>query len=484
MTLLRIPPAGSPVQPTVVRPAVVLPDHVIAQEEVVAALAEHFAGVPHLQQGLDLMRNTTVRTRHLLVPLDEMLSPTSFGERNATYAKEVIRLGASAATAALHNAGIRAADIDCMVFVSCTGYMLPGPDAYIAQEIGCRPTMRRTPIQQMGCAAGVGGLAEAFHYIRAYPQAQVLVLAVEFPSLCFQTSRDSLSDFISAAIFSDAGAAAVVRARPGDRGFQITDGVQHLLGDSTDVIYGDTTELGFHFETNPKVRSTVQHVIPTLVNLVRQQGWSVEDVAFCVSHTGGPAVMDGVERGLGLPPGTLDPSRRSLSEIGNPSSASVFDVLLRHHARPPAPASRGLMVAFGPGFTTEALVGVWRDSGERQPAAANPVSAQAPSGPPDGAGGKSDGIHVATPAGENTPLTPREFQVAELVALGLTNGQISHRLNIAHWTAVNHVRNVMRKLECCSRVQVARWYLDVTGTVPETRRQVPQMAPALQMART
>jgi 1,3,6,8-tetrahydroxynaphthalene synthase len=480
MTLLPHASAETPVQPTVVRPALVLPDHVVTQAEVVAALAEHFAGVPHLQQGLDLMRNTTVRTRHLLVPLHEMLSPATFGERNARYAKEVVRLGASAATAALDNAGIRAADVDCMVFVSCTGYMLPGPDAYIAQEIGCRPTMRRIPIQQMGCAAGVGGLAEAFHYIRAYPQAQVLVVAVEFPSLSFQVSRASLSDFISAAIFSDAGAAAVVRARPGDCGFQITDAVQHLLGDSTDVIYGDTTEVGFHFETNPKVRSTVQYVIPTLVDLVRRQGWSEADLSFCISHTGGPAVMTGVEDGLGLPPGTLAPSRRSLTEIGNPSSVSVFDVLLRHHERPPAPASRGMMVAFGPGFTTEALAGIWRGPDDTTPEAQSAVAVPAP-GPRLV---RVRGEVIGTPAVNSAPLTRREFQVAELVALGLTNGQISHRLRIAHWTAVNHVRNVMRKLECCSRVQVARWYLDVTGGVHDTGWQVPQVAPALQLART
>jgi len=56
-----------------------------------------------------------------------------------------------------------------------------------------------------------------------------------------------------------------------------------------------------------------------------------------------------------------------------------------------------------------------------------------------------------------TPLTPREQQVAELVAYGLTNREIARRLGIAEWTAVNHLRKVMRKLNCSSRVQVANW---------------------------
>ncbi|MEV5355626.1 LuxR C-terminal-related transcriptional regulator [Streptomyces sp. NPDC052693] len=61
------------------------------------------------------------------------------------------------------------------------------------------------------------------------------------------------------------------------------------------------------------------------------------------------------------------------------------------------------------------------------------------------------------PDGAPNPLTPREREVAELVANGLTNREIARRLGIAEWTAVNHVRKIMRKLACTSRVQVASW---------------------------
>ncbi|MGH3170704.1 MAG: helix-turn-helix transcriptional regulator [Trebonia sp.] len=53
-------------------------------------------------------------------------------------------------------------------------------------------------------------------------------------------------------------------------------------------------------------------------------------------------------------------------------------------------------------------------------------------------------------------LTTRELEVALLVAEGLTNRSIAHRLGIAEWTVVNHLRKVMRKLECQSRVHVTR----------------------------
>ncbi|GGM45558.1 1,3,6,8-tetrahydroxynaphthalene synthase [Longimycelium tulufanense] len=348
---------------SIARPSLALPEYVVKQDEVIEAVRRHHAEAPQLERGLELMHNTTVQHRHLVVDLEEMLVGHSFGVRNARYAREVVRLGTEAAEAALLIARTTAADVDYLVFVSCTGYMLPGPDASIAQELGCRPTMRRTPIQQLGCAAGATALADAFHFLQAYPEATVLVVAVELSSLCFQVDQHSLSDFISNGIFGDGAAAAIVRrARPEHVGFHIRGCRQHLLPDSQSVIAGTTTEIGFHFRTDPRVRRTVSRVVPQLHALIAEQGWSPDQLEFCVSHTGGPQIMDGVETGLGLAPGTLAPSRASMADIGNTSSVSIFDVLRRHHDDAPRHDAPGLIVAFGPGFTTEALAGTWNAS--------------------------------------------------------------------------------------------------------------------------
>lgn len=66
-------------------------------------------------------------------------------------------------------------------------------------------------------------------------------------------------------------------------------------------------------------------------------------------------------------------------------------------------------------------------------------------------------LAAATPVPASGPLTPREREVADLIARGMTNRQIARQLGIAEWTAVNHVRHIMRKLECPSRIHVARW---------------------------
>jgi two-component system response regulator NreC len=57
-------------------------------------------------------------------------------------------------------------------------------------------------------------------------------------------------------------------------------------------------------------------------------------------------------------------------------------------------------------------------------------------------------------------LTPRERQVATLLAYGYTNKAIAERLAISVRTAEMHRANAMRKLSAESRADVVRWALD------------------------
>jgi DNA-binding NarL/FixJ family response regulator len=59
-----------------------------------------------------------------------------------------------------------------------------------------------------------------------------------------------------------------------------------------------------------------------------------------------------------------------------------------------------------------------------------------------------------------TTLTPRELQVATLLAYGYTNTAIADELNISVRTAEMHRANAMRKLAATSRAAVVRWALD------------------------
>lgn len=55
-------------------------------------------------------------------------------------------------------------------------------------------------------------------------------------------------------------------------------------------------------------------------------------------------------------------------------------------------------------------------------------------------------------------LSPREYQVAELVAAGRSNRQIGTQLFLSERTIENHVRSILDKLGYSSRTQVAAWF--------------------------
>jgi non-specific serine/threonine protein kinase len=64
---------------------------------------------------------------------------------------------------------------------------------------------------------------------------------------------------------------------------------------------------------------------------------------------------------------------------------------------------------------------------------------------------------LAQAVSEAAPLTPRELQVARLIAGGRSNREIAAELVISQRTAENHVEHILTKLGFTSRAQVAAW---------------------------
>lgn len=56
-------------------------------------------------------------------------------------------------------------------------------------------------------------------------------------------------------------------------------------------------------------------------------------------------------------------------------------------------------------------------------------------------------------------LSERELQIVELVASGLTNQEISERLEISKRTVDNHISNILTKTATENRVSLVRWAL-------------------------
>jgi DNA-binding CsgD family transcriptional regulator len=83
-------------------------------------------------------------------------------------------------------------------------------------------------------------------------------------------------------------------------------------------------------------------------------------------------------------------------------------------------------------------------------------------GVPAEASHESDAVTGATTA-LAAGLTAREWQVAELLAGGLSNKEIADRLVISQRTVETHVEHILTKLGFRSRVQVSAWVAEEHG---------------------
>jgi DNA-binding CsgD family transcriptional regulator/tetratricopeptide (TPR) repeat protein len=67
-------------------------------------------------------------------------------------------------------------------------------------------------------------------------------------------------------------------------------------------------------------------------------------------------------------------------------------------------------------------------------------------------------LGVAGPgAGLPDGISPREAQILELVARGLSNREVGEQLSISEHTAANHVRSILRKTGCANRTEAASY---------------------------
>jgi DNA-binding NarL/FixJ family response regulator len=57
-------------------------------------------------------------------------------------------------------------------------------------------------------------------------------------------------------------------------------------------------------------------------------------------------------------------------------------------------------------------------------------------------------------------LTPREQEVAVLMAREFTNREIASKLMLSEHTVATHVRNILKKLEQHSRKEIAAWFTE------------------------
>nr|WP_275976838.1 type III polyketide synthase [Polyangium aurulentum] len=298
---------------TLCRPEVAVPENIITREQTLELAKRLHADNPQLRLVLRLINSTGVLKRHLVQPLEQTLSHPGFEYRNNVYQREAKRRLPPVIQRALAHAELAPQDIDAIIYVSCTGFMMPAMTAWLVNTMGFRHDTRQIPIAQLGCAAGAAAINRAHDFCVAHPGTNVLIVACEFCSLCYQPADDDVGSLLSDGLFGDAVGAVVVRGS-GGTGIQLERNGSYLIPNTEDWISYLVKDTGFHFRLDKRVPGTMKPLAPVLAQLVARHGWDVGKLDFYIIHAGGPRILNDLCMYLDVPPKAFRYSRATLTK--------------------------------------------------------------------------------------------------------------------------------------------------------------------------
>lgn len=232
----------------------------------------------------------------------------------------------------------------------CTGFVAPGWDLRVIDELGIPEGAGRVHVGYMGCHAAVNALRVAHAFALGNPEALVLVIANELSSLHFNFS-DRIDNLLSCTIFADGAAAALIggaawreRARGQLGGFrsQRVPGTSALMG-------WRIGNVGFEMDLSPELPDAIERFVAERgVASERPGDERVQDLV----HAGGKAILEAFAKGRGTGADGIRYSFEVLARNGNMSSGTILFILSRWlddpHGLPSAEA-----YAFGPGVVAE-----------------------------------------------------------------------------------------------------------------------------------
>ena len=309
---------------------------------------------------LKIFEGAGVDRRYSIMDAEEVFLNTSFEEKNDIYIKEVTKLAEQSLLKCLKKARLQPTDIDYIITVSCTGIMIPSMDAYLINSLQMRQDIIRLPVTEMGCVAGISGIIYAKNFLKSNPNKRAAIISVEASTATFQIQDYSMANIVSAAIFGDGAASAVLSSYKEDKGPRIKDESMYHFYNSIDIMGFKLVNTGLQMILDKKVPEIISINFPKIIHpFLERNNLKIEDINHLIFHPGGKKIVHTVEGIFRTYGKNIDDTKEVLRLYGNMSSATVLYVLERFMDGDRQEGENGLMLSFGPGFSAQRILLKW-----------------------------------------------------------------------------------------------------------------------------
>jgi 3-oxoacyl-[acyl-carrier-protein] synthase-3 len=277
----------------------------------------------------------------------------SEGETGVTLARE-------ATCQALASAGMKAADLDCIVYCTCTpDHFEPGNGVFLQRELGLRDIPAIDVRNQ--CSGFLYGLSVADAWIRTGQYRRVLLVGAEVHSRGLDKTTRGRD---TAVLFGDGAGVAILGPTEEDgRGVLST----HLYADGrhAEKLWVDAPGLAHDPFISEELLRAGKHravmegrevfkyasvLMPqSVATALAQNGLTPADVSLLVPHQANLRILEVVQKAAGL---REDQVYTNIQKYGNTTAASIPIAL--HEAVGEGRLKRGdvlILTAFGSGFT-------------------------------------------------------------------------------------------------------------------------------------
>ncbi|BAZ08807.1 3-oxoacyl-[acyl-carrier-protein] synthase [Calothrix sp. NIES-4071] len=356
------------------------------QEVLAAALRKFFYTMEldfELEQIDRFFSNVKIEGRYFALPIDSLLDQPKMEVTTSKTVEISLDIAETAIIDLLQKANLQPQDISLLTSVSLTP-AVPSLDARLMSRIPFSPTIKRMPINGVGCMGGAFAVSRVADYLQGHPNEAAVLFAIEISSALWQGSlqadltslirslpenpsvySDIIMNIITAALFGDGCGAVLMVGKNhhlAKQGLpQIVDNRSYLLPNTVEVMGLELVDSGFRNILRPEVSDYVKKGLRPLINyLLADYNLEIDNIFRWIVHPGGPKIIDTIEAEFGLDSLALQLSRDTLAQIGNISSGTILYMLDKTLSRQAPPAnSHGLMVAMGPGFSQEAILLKW-----------------------------------------------------------------------------------------------------------------------------